>query len=58
MDKKIYWCQCIKENPEFSKHIKLGSVPKDTGEICAKCGGIIFEEEKKDYKEIYKKYID
>lgn len=46
-NKKVYWCQCIMEGQKFAKKIKKGSVPKDTGNICDECGGIIFEEDAK-----------
>lgn len=45
--KKVYWCQCGGENPELAQCIKFGSVPKDTEEICDKCGSKIFEEDVK-----------
>ena len=42
--KTISWCQCSRNVPQ----IKSGSRSYDTGKICCKCSGKIFEEEAKN----------
>lgn len=46
-NKKVYWCQCFDVNKKISEKIKEGSIPRDTGEVCLKCGYKIFEEDAK-----------
>ena len=40
---KIYWCQCLDVNQQIAKITEKNIKDRDTGKICGKCGGKIFE---------------